>query len=100
MFFFPFLPQLYISEMSHERVRGTLGSCVQLMVVLGIMGVYLAGKYAQLKNSSSQSETFHRHIKVLGGVGCHACLFYSCTSQAQKHVQSDVSYICPLQPTV
>ncbi|TNM90068.1 hypothetical protein fugu_004302 [Takifugu bimaculatus] len=34
---------LYISEMSHERVRGTLGSCVQLMVVLGIMGVYLAG---------------------------------------------------------
>ena len=31
--------QLYISEMAHERVRGTLGSCVQLMVVLGIMGV-------------------------------------------------------------
>lgn len=42
------LIQLYISEMSHERVRGTLGSCVQLMVVLGIMGVYLAGMYAQL----------------------------------------------------
>lgn len=42
------LVQLYISEMSHERVRGTLGSCVQLMVVLGIMGVYLAGTYAQL----------------------------------------------------
>lgn len=40
--------QLYISEMSHEQVRGTLGSCVQLMVVLGIMGVYLAGMYAQL----------------------------------------------------
>eukprot|EP00064_Thunnus_orientalis_P016550 superscaffoldBa00003311_g16616 len=36
---------LYISEMCHERVRGTLGSCVQLMVVLGIMGVYLAGLY-------------------------------------------------------
>ncbi|XP_003974733.2 solute carrier family 2, facilitated glucose transporter member 8 [Takifugu rubripes] len=36
---------LYISEMSHERVRGTLGSCVQLMVVLGIMGVYLAGLF-------------------------------------------------------
>ncbi|XP_037338200.2 solute carrier family 2, facilitated glucose transporter member 8 isoform X1 [Pungitius pungitius] len=36
---------LYISEMAHERVRGTLGSCVQLMVVLGIMGVYLAGLY-------------------------------------------------------
>lgn len=35
--------QLYISEMAHERVRGFLGSCVQLMVVLGIMGVYLAG---------------------------------------------------------
>lgn len=73
---------------------------MQLMVVLGIMGVYLAGKYAQLQNSSSGSDTFHRHIKVLGGVGCHACLFYSCTSQAQKHVQSDISYICPLQPTV
>ncbi len=40
--------QLYISEMAHERVRGTLGSCVQLMVVLGIMGVYLAGMLAQL----------------------------------------------------
>ncbi|XP_041642448.1 solute carrier family 2, facilitated glucose transporter member 8 [Cheilinus undulatus] len=36
---------LYISEMAHERVRGMLGSCVQLMVVLGIMGVYLAGLF-------------------------------------------------------
>nr|XP_057925504.1 solute carrier family 2, facilitated glucose transporter member 8 [Doryrhamphus excisus] len=36
---------LYIAEMAHERVRGTLGSCVQLMVVLGIMGVYLAGLF-------------------------------------------------------
>ncbi|XP_056274687.1 solute carrier family 2, facilitated glucose transporter member 8 isoform X2 [Pseudoliparis swirei] len=36
---------LYISEMAHERVRGMLGSCVQLMVVFGIMGVYLAGLY-------------------------------------------------------
>ncbi|XP_049619220.1 solute carrier family 2, facilitated glucose transporter member 8 [Syngnathus scovelli] len=36
---------LYISEMAHERVRGTLGSCVQLMVVFGIMGVYLAGLF-------------------------------------------------------
>ncbi|CAN9512642.1 unnamed protein product [Ophioblennius macclurei] len=36
---------LYISEMAHEKVRGTLGSCVQLMVVLGIMGVYLAGLF-------------------------------------------------------
>lgn len=34
---------LYISETAHERVRGFLGSCVQLMVVIGIMGVYLAG---------------------------------------------------------
>ncbi|XP_046871955.1 solute carrier family 2, facilitated glucose transporter member 8 [Hypomesus transpacificus] len=34
---------LYISEMAHERVRGTMGSCVQLMVVTGIMGAYLAG---------------------------------------------------------
>ena len=29
--------------MAHERVRGTMGSCVQLMVVTGIMGAYLAG---------------------------------------------------------
>uniref|UniRef100_A0A3B5ATW2 Solute carrier family 2, facilitated glucose transporter member 8 n=1 Tax=Stegastes partitus TaxID=144197 RepID=A0A3B5ATW2_9TELE len=36
---------LYISEMAHERVRGLLGSCVQLMVVLGIMLVYLAGLF-------------------------------------------------------
>uniref|UniRef100_A0A8C2Z2T0 Solute carrier family 2, facilitated glucose transporter member 8 n=1 Tax=Cyclopterus lumpus TaxID=8103 RepID=A0A8C2Z2T0_CYCLU len=36
---------LYISEMAHERVRGMLGSCMQLMVVVGIMGVYLAGLY-------------------------------------------------------
>ncbi|KAM8865621.1 solute carrier family 2, facilitated glucose transporter member 8 [Synchiropus picturatus] len=36
---------LYISEMAHKRVRGMLGSCVQLMVVLGIMGVYLAGLF-------------------------------------------------------
>ncbi|KAM4617108.1 solute carrier family 2, facilitated glucose transporter member 8 [Polymixia lowei] len=36
---------LYISEMAHERVRGTMGSCVQLMVVLGIMGAYLAGLF-------------------------------------------------------
>uniref|UniRef100_A0A1A8IVK6 Solute carrier family 2, facilitated glucose transporter member 8 n=2 Tax=Nothobranchius kuhntae TaxID=321403 RepID=A0A1A8IVK6_NOTKU len=36
---------LYISETAHERVRGLLGSCVQLMVVLGIMGVYLAGMF-------------------------------------------------------
>ncbi|XP_022074430.1 solute carrier family 2, facilitated glucose transporter member 8 [Acanthochromis polyacanthus] len=36
---------VYISEMAHERVRGLLGSCVQLMVVLGIMGVYLAGLF-------------------------------------------------------
>ncbi|XP_029943664.1 LOW QUALITY PROTEIN: solute carrier family 2, facilitated glucose transporter member 8-like [Salarias fasciatus] len=36
---------VYISEMAHEKVRGTLGSCVQLMVVIGIMGAYLAGLF-------------------------------------------------------
>ncbi|CAG5917520.1 unnamed protein product [Menidia menidia] len=36
---------LYISETAHEKVRGSLGSCVQLMVVLGILGVYLAGLF-------------------------------------------------------
>ncbi|XP_075435104.1 solute carrier family 2, facilitated glucose transporter member 8 isoform X1 [Ascaphus truei] len=34
---------VYISETSHPRVRGTLGSCVQLMVVTGIVGAYIAG---------------------------------------------------------
>lgn len=80
MCFFPLLTQLYISEMSHERVRGTLGSCVQLMVVLGIMGVYLGGMYAQLKNVSSGSE----HLKSLRGVCCRACLFYSCYAAHNK----------------
>ncbi|KAG7318381.1 hypothetical protein KOW79_018136 [Hemibagrus wyckioides] len=36
---------LYISETSHERVRGTMGSCVQLMVVIGIMGAYVTGLF-------------------------------------------------------
>lgn len=45
-------PQLYISEMAHERVRGMLGSCVQLMVVLGIMGVYLAGTWLPIAQVS------------------------------------------------
>ncbi|KAF4074441.1 hypothetical protein AMELA_G00239360 [Ameiurus melas] len=36
---------LYISETSHERVRGTMGSCVQLMVVTGIMGAYITGLF-------------------------------------------------------
>ncbi|KAF5906645.1 solute carrier family 2, facilitated glucose transporter member 8, partial [Clarias magur] len=36
---------IYISETSHERVRGAMGSCVQLMVVTGIMGAYIAGLF-------------------------------------------------------
>ncbi|KAM9256692.1 solute carrier family 2, facilitated glucose transporter member 8 isoform 2-T2 [Cariama cristata] len=34
---------VYISEVSHPKVRGMLGSCVQLMVVTGILGAYAAG---------------------------------------------------------
>lgn len=34
---------IYISETSHPKVRGLLGSCVQLMVVIGIMGAYVGG---------------------------------------------------------
>ncbi|XP_065551718.1 solute carrier family 2, facilitated glucose transporter member 8 isoform X1 [Lathamus discolor] len=34
---------VYISEISHPKVRGMLGSCVQLMVVTGILGAYIAG---------------------------------------------------------
>ncbi|XP_075041794.1 solute carrier family 2, facilitated glucose transporter member 8 [Mixophyes fleayi] len=36
---------VYISETSHSRVRGTLGSCVQLMVVIGIVGAYISGMF-------------------------------------------------------
>ncbi|XP_044296029.1 solute carrier family 2, facilitated glucose transporter member 8 isoform X3 [Varanus komodoensis] len=34
---------VYISEIAHSKVRGMLGSCVQLMVVTGILGAYVAG---------------------------------------------------------
>ncbi|XP_073170611.1 solute carrier family 2, facilitated glucose transporter member 8 isoform X3 [Lepidochelys kempii] len=34
---------VYISEISHSKIRGTLGSCVQLTVVTGILGAYVAG---------------------------------------------------------
>ncbi|XP_051892979.1 solute carrier family 2, facilitated glucose transporter member 8 [Pristis pectinata] len=34
---------VYISETAHPKVRGLLGSCVQLMVVTGIMGAYVGG---------------------------------------------------------
>ncbi|GCC16917.1 solute carrier family 2, facilitated glucose transporter member 8 [Chiloscyllium punctatum] len=34
---------VYISEMAHPKVRGLLGSSVQLMVVIGIMGAYVGG---------------------------------------------------------
>ncbi|VTJ58567.1 Hypothetical predicted protein [Marmota monax] len=35
---------IYISEISYPAVRGLLGSCVQLMVVIGILLAYLAGR--------------------------------------------------------
>nr|XP_056716719.1 solute carrier family 2, facilitated glucose transporter member 8 [Euleptes europaea] len=34
---------IYISEVAHSKVRGMLGSCVQLMVVMGILAAYVAG---------------------------------------------------------
>ncbi|XP_048199212.1 solute carrier family 2, facilitated glucose transporter member 8 isoform X1 [Perognathus longimembris pacificus] len=34
---------VYISEIAYPAVRGLLGSCVQLMVVIGILMAYLAG---------------------------------------------------------
>ncbi|XP_043096788.1 solute carrier family 2, facilitated glucose transporter member 8 isoform X3 [Puntigrus tetrazona] len=45
---------LYISETAHERVRGAMGSSVQLMVVIGIMGAYITEtifEQAHFKNS-------------------------------------------------
>ncbi|KAM6400112.1 solute carrier family 2, facilitated glucose transporter member 8 isoform 2-T2 [Rhynochetos jubatus] len=38
---------VYISEIAHPGVRGMLGSCVQLMVVTGILGAYAAGTVLQ-----------------------------------------------------
>ncbi|XP_018417567.1 PREDICTED: solute carrier family 2, facilitated glucose transporter member 8 isoform X2 [Nanorana parkeri] len=38
---------VYISETSHSGVRGLLGSCVQLMVVSGIVGSYIAGMFLE-----------------------------------------------------
>ncbi|XP_017499831.3 solute carrier family 2, facilitated glucose transporter member 8 isoform X1 [Manis javanica] len=35
---------VYISEIAYPTVRGLLGSCVQLMVVIGILLAYLAGR--------------------------------------------------------
>lgn len=39
-------PQVYISEIAYPAVRGLLGSCVQLMVVTGILLAYVAGRFA------------------------------------------------------
>ncbi|KAM8800846.1 solute carrier family 2, facilitated glucose transporter member 8 isoform 2-T2 [Rhynchonycteris naso] len=38
---------VYISEIAYPEVRGLLGSCVQLMVVTGILLAYLAGSVLQ-----------------------------------------------------
>ncbi|NXW22285.1 GTR8 protein, partial [Circaetus pectoralis] len=43
IFYYQLLLIVYISEVSHPKVRGMLGSCVQLMVVTGILGAYVAG---------------------------------------------------------
>lgn len=40
----PYCSQVYISEIAYPEVRGLLGSCVQLMVVTGILLAYLAGE--------------------------------------------------------
>ncbi|XP_001373029.1 solute carrier family 2, facilitated glucose transporter member 8 isoform X1 [Monodelphis domestica] len=34
---------VYIAEISYPEIRGLLGSCVQLMIVIGILGAYVAG---------------------------------------------------------
>ncbi|KAJ8955972.1 hypothetical protein NQ318_006243 [Aromia moschata] len=36
---------LYISEIAHKTLRGALGSYLQLMITVGILLAYLAGKY-------------------------------------------------------
>lgn len=37
---------LYISEIAHKSIRGTLGSYFQLMVTVGILFAYIVGKFA------------------------------------------------------
>lgn len=39
-FCFVFLPQVYISEISHKAVRGALGSCPQITAVSGALSLY------------------------------------------------------------
>lgn len=39
-FCFVFLPQVYISEISHKAVRGALGSCPQITAVFGALSLY------------------------------------------------------------
>ncbi|KAJ8981381.1 hypothetical protein NQ317_002575 [Molorchus minor] len=36
---------LYVSEIAHKTLRGTLGSYFQLMITVGILVAYLAGKF-------------------------------------------------------
>jgi len=41
------MSQVYISEISHKDVRGTLGSCPQITAVFGALALYALGRMMQ-----------------------------------------------------
>lgn len=49
-----FLQQVYISEISHQKVRGALGSCPQITAVFGTLTLYALGN----RLSCGHSELF------------------------------------------
>lgn len=42
-----FMSQVYISEISHKKVRGVLGSCPQITAVFGTLALYAMGRNIQ-----------------------------------------------------
>lgn len=43
-----FFTQVYVSEISHASVRGTLGSCPQITAVFGSLALYALGERAHI----------------------------------------------------
>lgn len=48
-----FLSQVYISEISHKKVRGALGSCPQITAVFGSLSLYLLGRNLKMTTKAS-----------------------------------------------
>uniref|UniRef100_A0A4W5P4B6 Solute carrier family 2 member 6 n=1 Tax=Hucho hucho TaxID=62062 RepID=A0A4W5P4B6_9TELE len=52
---------VYISEISHPKIRGALGSCPQITAVFGALSLYALGK------NQSLSDTSRTQIDTVGG---------------------------------